>query len=132
MIFSGSDHYSYNFALKIRDDSAKATDRFSRILIFIAFILGVMLLLLGLYHFTNSDLSGIADIEKQLPKTNIRIKPLISPGVFNFLVMLIGVYVITVCTLLFISYNKICYDGNYIKVKKRPAFGPTEFFEEPL
>lgn len=132
MIFGVNDHYSYNFTLKIRNDTAKATDRFSRILIFAAFVFGIMLLVLGIYLFSNSNLGGIADIEKQLPKTNIRIKPLISPSVFNFILLFIGIYIITSCAILFISYNKIYFDGNYVKVKRRPAFGPTEIFEEPL
>ncbi len=132
MTLGVTDHYSYNFALKIRNDSAKATDRFSRIIIFIAFTLGLMLLILGVYLYSNSNLGGIADIEKQLPQTNIRVKPLLSPGIFNFLIMLIGVYVITICVISFISYNKIYYDGNYIKMKRRPAWGPIKTFEEPL
>ncbi len=132
MPFNVLDHYSYKFALKISDTPTNATDRFSRTLILIAFILGLMLLLLGIYHFTNSDLSGIADIEKQLPKTNIRIRPILSPNIFNFLIMIIGLYIIISCFILFTSYNKIYFDGNYIKVIKHPSCSKTEVFNEPL
>ncbi len=132
MTFGAQDHYSYSFKLKIRNDSAKATDRFSRVMIFIAFALGLMLFTLGVYLFNSSGLRGIADIEKQLPQTSIKINPLISPDIFNFLLIIIGIYITVMCIILFIRYNKIYFDGNYIQVKKRPVIGPAFFFKEPL
>lgn len=127
-----SDHYSYNFKLKIGDEPSKATDRFSRPVLFVSFVLGAMLLFLGLYLFSNSGLSGVADIEKQLPKTNTPIRPLVSPVFFRSLIVFIGCFVIGMSYIMFVRYNKIMFDGNYIKVKRRPAIGNVETFVEPL
>lgn len=127
-----NDHYSFNFKLKIGDKPTKATDRFSRPLLIIGFILGLMLMLLGIYLFSNSDLSGVADIEKKLPKTNIRVRTLISPFTFKMLITLIGFFVICACVNMYVKYNKIFFDGNYIRIKKRSLIGVYETFEEPL
>ena len=132
MILDDCDHYSYNFALKISDKTTKATDRFSRSVTIIAFVLGIMFISFGIYLFTNSNLSGIADIENHLPKTNIKIHSFISPNVFNCIIILVGLMVIGFCFIMFIRYNKIQFDGNYVKAKKRPAFGQVQTFKEPL
>lgn len=132
MTLTVQDHYSYNFKLNIDKTPTKATDRFSRVLLAVAFILGLMLLTLGLYLISNSDLSGVADLEKKLPQTNIRIKPLVSPEVFNYIISLIGCFVMYSSVKMFIRYNKICFDGNYVQVKKRPFLGSAQTFEEPL
>ncbi|MBE6450836.1 MAG: hypothetical protein IJF12_00755 [Alphaproteobacteria bacterium] len=132
MTLGVDDHYSYNFALKIGNKPSKAVDRFSRLVTVTAFVLGLMLFLLGVYHFTNSDLSGVTDIENSLPKTNIKIHSFISPDIFNLLVMSIGIFVMMSCFVMYVRYNKIFFDGNYVKVKKRPVLGPIQVFEEPL
>lgn len=126
------DHYSYKFKLKISDNPTKATDRFPRPVLFVAFALGLLLLLLGVYFLSNSDLSGVADIEKKLPKTSIRVTPLVSPWLFNVLLILIGSFVMYMSVVMFIKYNKIFFDGNYVKVKRRLLFGEPQIFEEPL
>ncbi len=132
MTLTVPDHYSYSFKLNINKTPAKATDRFSVPLLIVAFALGLMLLTLGVYLISNSNLSGIADLERKLPQTNIQIKPLVSPEVFNYLISLIGCFVIYLSVKMFIKYNKIYFDGNYIQVKKRPFLGSAQTFEEPL
>ena len=127
-----SDHYSYNFKLKIGDTPTKATDRFSKPILLVSFVLGLLLFFLGVYLFTNSDLSGVADIEKQLPKTNTPIRPLVSPAFFRSLIVFVGCLVMGMSYVMFVRYNKIMFDGNYIRVKRRPAIGTVETFEEPL
>ena len=132
MTLNVNDHYSYNFALKINDTPSRAVDRFSHTLTIVAFVFGFMLFALGIYHFTNSNLSGVADIENQLPKTSIKVHSFISPSVFNFIITSIGMFVMFACFVLFVRYNKIFFDGNYVKVKKRPFLAPIQSFDEPL
>lgn len=126
------DHYSHSFELKINKLPAKASDRFSCLICTAGIVFGLLLFLLGLYHFLDSYISGVADIENTLPQTRIKVHTLISPDIFNILLVCLGLGVVGASIIHFVRYKKIIYDGDCITVKSRSVFKPLHTFSEPL
>lgn len=132
MINTCPDHNSYRFALDIKRLPAKATDRFSRLILILALLFGFLLCLLGLYNFSSSALGGIAEIEQNLPQTKIAIHSFISQDVFSLLIFVVGLGVI-VSALYFMGQSKtIFFDGSYFVVHNNSILAPSYEFTEPL
>ena len=126
------DHFSHRFKLNIDKLPTKAVDCFSRSILLTALICGLLLCFLGLYHFLSPEIAGIADIEKNLPRTHIKVHTLVSPLVFNALLLLIGCGIIAAVLFKLTCYKIIFFDGDNIHVKKHYFFEPDITFSEPL
>lgn len=82
------DHYSHNLKLDIEKLPTKITDRFSPTILCLAAVLGTLLFVLGLYHFFNLSLDGVADLERNLPPSKIKLHTLVPPVVFSAILMI--------------------------------------------
>ena len=132
MLKNCPDHFSHRFSLNVDKFPSKATDCFSRTILTLALIFGLLLCFLGLYHFFGPALTGIADIEKNLPQTHIKIHTLISPAVFNVILFLVGAGIILTALFKMTRYKIIHFDGDNIRVKKHQIFKQDIIFTEPL
>lgn len=132
MCKNNSDHFSHRFTLNIDKLPAQAIDCFSRTILISALFLGLLLCFFGIYYFLSPTLAGIADIEKNLPQTHIKIHTLVSPVIFNALIFLIGSGIVLVSSVKLARYKIIRFDGSNIYVKKHLIFSQDTSFTEPL
>lgn len=132
MLKNCPDHFSHRFTLNIEKLPAKATDCFSRSILTLAIIFGLLLCFLGLYHFFSPSITGIADIEKNLPYTHIKVHTLIPPVIFNAILFIIGTGIVLTALFKLTRYKIIHFDGNNINVKTSLIFKQDFAFTEPL
>lgn len=126
------DHYSHNLKLDIEKLPAKITDRFSPTILCLATVLGTLLFVLGLYHFFNLSLDGVADLERNLPPSKIKLHTLVPPVVFSAILMILGLGTVIFAVLNLLRYKTVFFDGNNIIVKHHPLLAPNYTFTEPL
>lgn len=126
------DHYSHKFKFNIDKTPVKAVDRFSRFILLMALVLGVLLCLLGGYRFLGASIDGVADIERSLPQTRIAVHSFVSPAVFNVLLGLLGGGIVLVSLLLWFRKKEIFFDGTNFIVRNNPILSASYSFEENL
>lgn len=126
------DHYSRRFFINIHKRPAKATDRVSRLLLLASFVLGLMLCLLGSYHFMTCYACESTDIEKNLIKSKIVLPDFVLPDLFNFIIILVGIGIMLTSFVYFFRRKVIEFNGSNIAVRHHFLFKKTYCFEEPL
>jgi hypothetical protein len=126
------EHYSHRFAFRLNRNPACATDKFSRLILLIGFCAGLLLTLLGLFHFCPDVLVGAVDMEKNMPKAQTSVQTSLSPDIFNALIALTGLLLIGMVFLKFSCSKKILFDGENFRVTHRRFFRNCHSFEEPL
>lgn len=131
MCHTVSDHYSHRFIFKMNKLPARATDRFSRPILYIGIIFGLLLIMLGSSYFISNS-HNIGEIKNTLPVERIPLHTLLSYEMFCGLIALVGFGVISSCFVRLIRYKKILFDGKTFTVTKRSLRYGKETFEEPL
>jgi len=121
---------SNRFKLDIKTLPAHAVDRYCRIKALIFFILAVFLIFFGIYELLN----GLRPSENELEKFigNNQHLTLISPTLFDIVLILIGVSIAVKMVIAFIKYKKIHFDGDFMRIIIRPLFSSKIMITEPL
>lgn len=125
-------HFSHKFYFNLNKLPAKGTDRFSRLILLIAIIAGLLLCLLGLFYFIPDAITGAADIEKGIPKAKSVFQPHVSPKIFNLFIILTGLGVVFFSIVNLFRCKKIFFDGDKFTVVKKTFLGKKEAFTEDL
>ena len=126
------EHFSHHFIFKIDKLPAKATDCFSRPILLLAALFGLLLCFLGLHDFLTPAITGIADIEKNLPQTHVKIHSFISPELFSVILFLIGGGIILSALFHFCRFKTVYIDDDNVNVTIHQIYKKNITFSEPL
>lgn len=125
-----AQHYSLNFKLDIDKLPCKQADRMNWRILFSGIFLGSLLILLGFFELTNFFSSTDMVVENKLIQSSYN--SLLSPLIFDWVIIALGTGIIFSLIFKQLSYKKIFFDGKYITVIKRLAFGKKEVLRNKL
>ncbi len=128
-----SNHFSQKFELKIEKLPTKASDRLDMRILYPGLFLGTALLFLGVYELFNGFSGGtsVFDIQK-LQSEGSLYPPLMSPVLFDCVIIVLGLGIIVSLILSNIKYKKIYFDGKMVEILNRPAFGMKKIYRESI
>ncbi len=133
MKFNAPDHFSHSFELKLAHLPTKKSDRISLSILYPGLFFGAVLVILGLYELFNGfnpSQKAFGDIVS--PEELAAFDPLISPWLFDSVIITIGLGIIITLIMSYIRYKKIFFDGKNIEIIHRPALGEKKSFKEKL
>ncbi len=117
-------HYSYNFKLNIDKLPTKESDRINLKILLPGLFLGFILVLLGIFELTNGLNTQNKLVEKLVQLENKEIyDSFISPMCFDFIIIALGLGIMTSLILSNLRYKKIFFDGKNITMIKRSSWG---------
>lgn len=131
MLKSLPEHYSHNFEINLEQRPAKASDRISPFICFSGIILGVILILLGVFdqipeiqRGANASIFQYAENSKDVNIPNARdMFSSISRDFFDFFFIFIGLVVVIPMAISHLRYRKIIINENSVYIIKRAARG---------
>lgn len=133
MNFNAPDHFSHSFELKLDNLPARKSDRIALSILYPGLFFGAILVILGLYELLNgfqhasSSFDEIISAEEAVPY-----EPLISPWLFDSVIIIIGLGIIFSLIASYIRYKKIFFDGKTVEIIHRPAIGEKKSVREKL
>ena len=127
MKFNAPDHFSHSFELKL-----EKSDRIALSILYPGLFFGAILVLLGVYELFNGFKHGSSAFDDISPDATVAFEPLISPWLFDSVIIVIGLGIIFSLILSYIRYKKIFFDGKTVEVVHRPAFGDKKGFKDKL
>ena len=133
MKFNAPDHFSHSFELKLAHLPTKKSDRISLSILYPGLFFGAVLVILGLYELFNGfnpSQKAFGDIVS--PEELAAFDPLISPWLFDSVIITIGLGIIVTLVMSYIRYKKIFFDGKNVEIIHRPALGEKKSFKEKL
>ncbi len=117
-------HYSYNFKLDIDKIPTKESDRLNLRILLPGLFLGFILVLLGIFELTNGLNSQAQLFDKLAQAEGARIyNSFISPVVFDCIIIVLGLGIMTSLILSNLRYKKIFFDGKNVTMIKRSSLG---------
>lgn len=122
-------HLSYNYKLNLDDFPTKANDRLSLRVIIPAILIGLMMLLLGVFELNNALYAGAETVYKT---TKVLHQPLIGHLVADYAFIIIGLGIVAGAIIAHIRYKKIYFNGRIFDVDFKGVFGEVEMFSENL
>ena len=132
MKFNAPDHFSHSFELKLDTLPTKKSDRIALSILYPGLFFGAILVLLGVYELFNGFKHGSSAFDDISPDATVAFEPLISPWLFDSVIIVIGLGIIFSLILSYIRYKKIFFDGKTVEVVHRPAFGDKKGFKDKL
>ena len=126
-------HYSYNFKLNIDDAPTKESDRLNLRILLPGLFLGLILVLLGIFELTNglNSQSQLFDKLSEADPNGIY-HSFMSPVVFDCIIIILGLGIITSLILSNLRYKKIFFDGKNITMVKRSSFGKKVTYKNKI
>lgn len=122
-------HLSYNYKLNIDNVPTKANDRLSLRVIVPALLVGLLMMLLGVFELNNALYTGAETIYKS---ARVIHQPLVGHLVADYAFILIGLSIIAGAVIAHIRYKKIYFNGRIFDVDFKGVFGEVEMFSENL
>ena len=127
------NHYSYKFKFNIDKLPTVQTDRLSRRLAFCGILFGMIFIALGLfeaavYFYYGAEQNYDFDLPNQLSTSDLMWRRY----VFDALVLILGILIVTITVLVWLRHKTICFDGENIKIDYRPMFGKEHTQTEVL
>lgn len=126
------DHFSHSYELKIDQVPTQKSDRIALRILYPGLMLGLALVLLGLYELLNGFKNTKTILDDVLPADDIVYEPVLNPTFFDAVVILVGLGIMISLIFSYIRYKKILFDGKNVTVIHRPVFGNKKVFKEPL
>ena len=120
MKFNAPDHFSHSFELKLDTLPTKKSDRIALSILYPGLFFGAILVLLGVYELFNGFKHGSSAFDDISPDATVAFEPLISPWLFDSVIIVIGLGIIFSLIL------------SYVEVVHRPAFGDKKGFKDKL
>lgn len=121
---------SNRFKLDVRTLPTHAVDRYSRLKALVFFVFAVLLAAFGIYEFINGLRPSETELEKFIG--NNHYLTLISPTLFDIVIIILGVSIAVKMVAAFIRYKKIHFDGDFVRITIRPLLGAKILITEPL
>lgn len=125
------NHFSSNYRLNISKLPCKAVDRFSVFSAAIFFLLAMLLIAVGIYEYVNGVRPSASEIQNYLGNRETPVL-MVSPTLFDVVIVLIGFGIAMAMIGAVIRYKKINFDGDFVRIIIRPAFGQKVRITEPL
>ena len=122
-------HLSYNYKLNIDNVPTKANDRLSLRVIVPALLVGLLMMLLGVFELNNALYTGAETIYKS---ARVIHQPLVGHLVADYAFILIGLGIIAGAVIAHIRYKKLYFNGRIFDVDFKGVFGEVEMFSENL
>jgi len=113
------NHFSYNFKLPLSKIPTKQMDRFSISVMLIGMIFGIMLAALGIYDLQNCH-------------TNFEYESILNINLFDIVLIIIGIGIITKIIAQCFKFKKIYYDGKNITVLSHSGIHSSSSFRESI
>lgn len=127
------NHFSHKFELKTEKLPTKASDRLDMRILYPGLFFGAILFFLGIYDLFNGFLSGSSAFDKlDVQAESGLYPPLMSPVLFDGVIMALGLGIIVSLILSNIKYKKIYFDGKMVEILNRPAFGMKKVYRENI
>ena len=126
-------HYSYKFKFNIDKLPAEQKDRLSRRLIFCGIVFGLVFIALGLfeaavYFYYGAEENYDFDLPQKMTVNDLMFRRY----VFDCLILLLGIAVVTISVLAMRRYKTIFFDGENIKIEYCPFWGKKHTVTEVL
>ena len=126
-------HFGNSFNLNIDKLPCKAVDRHSLLSAFIFFILALTLISVGIYELLNGTRLSEAEFANIMKEQGYNAPvPLMSPTLFDAILIIIGVGLAFSMVLAAIRYKKIHFDGDFVRIIIRPALSSKIRITVPL
>lgn len=122
-------HLSYNYKLNLDNFPTKANDRLSLRVIVPALVVGLIMMLLGVFELNNALYTGAETVYKS---ARVLHQPLIGHLVADYAFIIIGLGIIAGAVIAHIRYKKIYFNGRIFDVDFKGVFGEVEMFSENL
>ena len=106
MKFNAPDHFSHSFELKLDTLPTKKSDRIALSILYPGLFFGAILVLLGVYELFNGFKHGSSAFDDISPDATVAFEPLISPWLFDSVIIVIGLGIIFSLILSYIRYKK--------------------------
>lgn len=127
------EHFSHDFELKIADVPTRATDRLQLKILLPGLFFGAILFVLGLFEILNGFNQSEAIFSGVLLETSAApYAPFLNATVFDVVIMIIGLWIVSALILTNIRYKKIFYDGKNVTIIHRPAIGDKVTIRENI
>lgn len=124
-------HFSYNYKMDLTKVPTRKTDRVSLHILLPGILLGALLIAIGVYELLggfNSSKTAF-DGMSSAPKYDSAI---LTPVIFDLVMIAIGFGVIFSLVSLYIKYKKIFFDGSVFIITERLLFGTKKVISENL
>lgn len=133
MNFNAPDHFSHSFELKLDKMPTKKSDRIALSILYPGLFFGAILMALGVYELLNGFKHASSSFDEIITADEITaFEPLISPWLFDSVIIVIGLGIIFSLIFSYIRYKKILFDGKTVEIIHRPAIGEKKSFKEKL
>lgn len=130
MIASLPKHYSHNFRFNLSRANPKASDRISAAVVGPGILLGLILIILGIYDFLAANIQESSIIPLELNTTETEIDTSYSKY-FAFVFIIIGFWTSISLVLSYLRYKKILFNKDSITIVYRSSFGNKKIVTEP-
>ncbi|MDR1694721.1 MAG: hypothetical protein LBR70_06005 [Lactobacillaceae bacterium] len=124
-------HFSYNYEIDLGRVPARKTDRVSINILLPGIFFGALLAIIGVYEFLDGFISSSTAFD-DLTVTTPQRTTLLTPVIFDFVMIAIGLGVVVSLVSSYIKYKKIFFDGSTFIITHRPLFGAKKVISESL
>lgn len=126
-------HFGNSFNLDIDKLPCKAVDRHSLFSAFIFFLLALTLISVGVYELLNGIRVSDDEFAKIMKEQGYNSPvPLMSPTLFDSILIIIGIGLAFSMILAAIRYKKVHFDGDFVRIIIRPALSAKIRITVPL
>lgn len=123
-------HFSYNYEIDLDKVPARKTDRVSLHVLLPGIFLGALLIIIGAYELFDGFISSKTAFDGLISNSNS--STLLSPVIFDLVVIAIGLGIVISLISSYIQYKKVFFDGSVFIITHRPLWGNKKVITESL
>lgn len=127
-----ANHYSHSLELHLEKLPARTSDRIALRILYPGILAGLVLMFIALYEYGNGFLTGG---QFDAVFANGSTEPFglfVSPAVFDGVIFLLGLWIVSSLFLSYIRYRKIIFDGEQVEIIDRKIGGKKTTYREKL
>lgn len=124
-------HFSHNYEFDVSKAPTKKTDRIGLHILLPGIALGLLLIVIGLYELL-IGFGGASTAFEGLKGSSDYDSAILSPMVFDVVIVLIGLWIVAALILSYVRYKKVFFDGNIFIITHRPVWGKKTVITEKL
>lgn len=126
------EHFSHSYELKVDRRPTQKSDRIALRILYPGFLLGMALIILGVYEFFYGVSAKINIFGENVIDEPVYESP-INPYFFDVVITLLGLWIVVSLIFSYIRYKKVSIDdkGN-VSVVHRPVFGEKKSYKDKI
>lgn len=126
-------YFSHSFKLDFSHESIRLTDKTPRHLVYFGLFFSFLFIFFGFYELF-SNMPEEKFILDQMPSTTTKViySSILSPMVFDFAIILLGLFAVFRLTISMLRYRKIIFADGKFSITYRAASGSKNTFTEKL